>query len=248
MSSAAPSNDPEVVRRRGAADISFYRGSAPYFAAMLLLAVPAFWPSYIQPKAYEADYHVHLHGIALFLWSVMLIAQPLLISMGRLAVHRRIGKLSYGLAPTVVLSTLLLAHYRISREHPPDQLYFLYVQLGLIALFTYAYVQGIRHRKSPGIHARYMVCTAFTMFDPIVARLLYIYFGIEPPLMQILTYGSIDAILAGLWIRDLRRGNGIGVFGGMLALFVIFEVPTFFLPQSAAWEAFALWYGRLPLP
>src|SRR2546423_11176661 len=232
----------------GLRDTSFYRDSAPVFVALMVLAIPAFWPSYIRPKAYESDYHVHLHGLALFLWGLTLVVQPWLIRAGRWRMHRSVGKASYVLAPVIVVSTLLLAHYRISHEHPPDQLYFLYVQLGLTALFAIAYGQAIRYRGFAAIHARYMVCTAMTMFDPIVARLLYNGFGIEPPLMQFMTYGMVDAILVYLWVRDRRIGNGITVFPKMLALFVLFELPTFFLPQSPAWDAFANWFGKLPLP
>ena len=49
-----------------ALDIAPYRRSAPFFGALLLLAIPAFWPTYFSPPRYEADWHVHVHGIALF--------------------------------------------------------------------------------------------------------------------------------------------------------------------------------------
>jgi hypothetical protein len=226
-------------------DIVFYRRSAPFFGALLLLAVPAFWPSYIVPKQYEADWHVHVHGLALFLWAVMLIVQPWLVGSGRLRIHRQVGKASYVIAPTIVVSTVLLAHYRMAHDHPPDQLYFLYLQLWLTVVFAKAYVQAIRYRRSSGIHARYMVCTGLTMVDPIVARLLYNVGGIEPPWMQIVTFLLVDAILLALWWRDRRAGKGVRVFPAMLGLFVAFEIPTFFLPMTPAWEAFGRWFGSL---
>ena len=226
-------------------DIAFYRRSAPFFGALLLLAVPAFWPSYIAPKEYEGDWHVHVHGIALFLWALLLIAQPWLIRAGRLRIHRRLGKASYVIAPVIVVSTILLAKYRMAGEHPADQLYFLYLQLWLTAVFAVAYVQAIRWRRSGAIHARYMICTGLTMIDPIVARLLYNVGGIEPPWMQIVTFLIVDAILLALWLRDRRPGNGVRVFPLMLALFVAFEIPTFFLPATPAWESFGKWFGSL---
>ena len=229
-------------------DISGYRNAAPYFALLVVLAVPAFWPSYLHPEKVEADFHVHLHGVAMLLWSALLIAQPGLIRAGKWKLHRELGKASYGLAPLVVVSTLLLAHYRLTQAYPPEQLYFLYVQLGLLALFALAYAQAIRYRKSAAVHARYMVCTALTLVDPIVARLLYLGFGIEPPLMQAITYALIDAILAYLWMRDRRRASNAGVFARMLAIFILVEIPTFILPDTAAWHAFAKWYAGLPLP
>ena len=231
-----------------AGDIAGYRNAAPFFALLVLLAVPAFWPSYLHPEKVEGDFHVHLHGVAMLLWSAMLIAQPWLIRAGKWKLHRQVGKLSYGLAPLVVASTLLLARYRLTQPYPPEQLYFLYVQLALTGVFAVAYVQAIRHRKSAAVHARYMVCTALTLLDPIVARLLYLWFGIEPPWMQVITYSLVDAILLCLWQRDLRLGARARVFPGMLAAFVLAEVPTFILPGTAAWQAFANAYASLPLP
>src|SRR5947209_7884804 len=102
----------------GTSDVLFYRRSAPFFGALLLLAIPAFWPTYFSPPRYEADWHVHVHGIALFTWSVLLIVQPWLVRSGRLALHRRLGKVSYVLAPVIVLSTVLLARYRMHESTP----------------------------------------------------------------------------------------------------------------------------------
>ena len=119
-----------------AVDIAHYRRSAPFFAALVLLAIPAFWPTYLALRPYEADWHVHVHGIALFLWSVMLIAQPWLILRGKARIHRKVGKASYVLAPVIVVSTILLAHHRLYLSTPTfDQVYFLWVQLSLITIF-----------------------------------------------------------------------------------------------------------------
>ena len=228
-------------------DISFYRDSAPYLLLFFLLVIPAFWPTYWAP-AFERDWHVHLHGWSLFLWAAMLVTQPWLIRRGRVRLHRQLGKFSYVLAPMVVISTLLLAHYRLQSARSYDQVYFLWVQLGLITLFAVAYAQAIRHRRSAGIHARYMICTALAMLDPIVARLLNIVFGLDIPEVQAWTYGMIDAVLLALWLRDARTGNGILVFPRMLAAYLVMELPTFALPQTAAWAAFVEFYSLLPLP
>jgi len=231
------------------ADLAPYRRSAPFFAALLVLALPAFWSTYFFPPRYESDWHVHVHGVALFLWATMLIVQPLLIHAGRRSLHRALGKISYALVPVIVASTILLARYRMHVSTPTfDQLYFLWLQLGLMAIFAISYVQAIRWRRVPGVHARYMACTALAMVDPIVARLLFFQLGIDIPWTQIVTYLLIDAILLALWWRDRRAGVDAHVFPAMLALFVLVEMPTFFLPQTQAWSSFGRWFGSLPLP
>ena len=44
------------MRPMAAAGIGMYRRSAPYFGALLLLALLAFWPSYFAPPQYEKDW------------------------------------------------------------------------------------------------------------------------------------------------------------------------------------------------
>ena len=245
---AAAGSGEAVIPSRSLSDPGAFRKSAPWFALLMLLAIPAFWPSYLYVEKVERDWHVHVHGFALAAWGLMLIVQPWLIAKGNRALHRRIGKLSYVLAPLVVVSTILLGSYRLKAELGPVQLYFLWVQVALLTLFTLSYAQAIRHRHQAALHARYMTCTALAMVDPVMARIAYNHFGIDLPFMQVLTWLMIDAILLYLWKRDVEAGTGIRVFPGMLAAFVVMQVPTFFLYKTAAWAELAKWYAGLPLP
>ena len=225
-----------------------YRASAYYFFALLLLAVPAFWPSYLFPKRYEADWHVHLHGIAMLAWMLMLIAQATLVRVKSFATHRALGKTSFVLVPVIVASTLLLAHYRMRSGLNKELLYFFYVQLSLLAVFLAAYGLAILNRRTPAVHMRFMACTALALVDPILARLLFIHLGIEPPLMQLITYGVVDLILVALIVHDRMQGHYAQVYPGMLAVFVVSQVPTFLVTQTGWWLAFTKSFARLPLP
>lgn len=225
-----------------------YRASPFFFAALLLAAIPAFWPSYLHPKRYETDWHVHLHGIAMFLWMLMLIVQSTLATRRSFEAHRALGKTSFVLVPVVLASTLLLAHYRMRSGIGKEQLYFFYVQVALLVQFLAAYFFAIANRRTPQVHMRFMVCTALALVDPIFARLLYIYFGIEPPLMQLLTYGVIDLVLVALIVHDRMQRHYSRAYEGMLALFVVTQAPTFFITQTKEWLAFTKAFAKLPLP
>src|SRR5256885_15767933 len=100
---AAPATAP--ARRR---PLTFV-GSAPYFAALFLVALIAFWPSYLSRIARASGY-THLHAATASAWMLLLVAQPLAIRTRRLAWHRALGRASYVLAPLVVVSMILLAH------------------------------------------------------------------------------------------------------------------------------------------
>jgi len=227
------------------------RNSFYFFALLALFAIPAFWPSYLSRIGAEPQIRVHLHGAVMAAWLLLLIAQAFLIRSGRRTVHRALGKVSYVLAPLIVLAMLTLGHYRIQEskgELPADFLYFFYVQWALLSLFVISYALAIYNRKTPQVHARFMACTALAVFDPIFARLIYNNLGIDIPLTQVLTYGFVDGVLLLLSIVDWRRGFRPPVFPAMLVLFVVAELPTFFVYKLPAWREFTLWYGGLPIP
>ncbi len=225
------------------------RSAVWWFSLLLLATLPAFWPTYFAAPPFKGEFmHVHLHGIAMFAWVVLLVAQAGLIRTGRRPLHRALGKVSYGLMPVIVASTLLFAHYRL-RQGPPsgEVLYYFYVQLSLLAVFAIGYVIAMVHKGEPPLHMRYMAGSSLMLVDPVLARLLYNFFKVEPPLQQQLTYAVVTSILGALWWRD--RGTRLArPYATMLAIFLLAVAPTFFITQAPWWRDFALAYARLPLP
>lgn len=224
--------------------------SAPWFAGFLVVALVAFWPTYLSRIGASTAY-THLHAITATLWMLMLVGQPAAIRARRLDLHRSLGKISYGLVPLVVLSVVLLAHSRISGLTGPafaGQSYLLYLQVSLVALFTLSYAGAMVYRRNRAVHARFMVCTALTLIDPVAVRLLL--WIQSPPSWnyQLATFGLTDALLLGLiWLdRGSRRGRW--VFLAMLPVFVVSQLPALLgLTASAPWQAFARWFAGLPL-
>jgi len=217
------------------------------FGALLLLTIPAFWFSYFFPPKVEPAIRVHVHGIAMFLWLILLVTQATLIRNASRPLHRAVGMASYVLFPVIFVSTLSVQHLRLNQKIDAEQLYFLYVVLSLLCVFTLSYALAMWNRKNPALHARYMVCTALALVDPILGRVVFFHFGIEPPQMQVATYTLVDAILIWLAYADWRSGNGIRVFPAMLAVFVVAQIPTFIFFRMPWWPRFAEWYAALPL-
>ena len=217
------------------------RKSFAGFAFLGIAAIAAFWPSYLKRLA-DVGLPVHAHAVAMTAWIVLLVAQAWLVRSGRRATHRSLGRVSYVLAPLVVLATLALARHMLLHAKTPltqETLYFLYVQLSLIAVFAFAWAQAIRHRATPQPHAAYMIGTALALVDPIGGRLLFYAFGTEPPVMQLLTYAFVDALLVALLLRERRRGGALRAYPTLLAVFVATQLPTFFLYRTTGWRAFA---------
>lgn len=227
-----------------------FLSSGPYFAAMFLVALVAFWPSYLS-QILSASNYIHFHALLAALWMLMLVAQPMLIRAKRLAWHRLLGRISYLLAPIFILSIVLLAHSRIkgaTGEAFAIQTYILYLQASLTVLFGLSYVLAITKRHVVALHARFMVCTALTMIDPVVIRILFWIDRSPGWNYQWLTFGLTDlSLVALIWLERHGRAGRM-VFPGMLALFVLMQIPALFgLTEASAWQEFARWFAALPL-
>jgi hypothetical protein len=236
---------------RQSAKAIFLSGSGPYFAGLLLLAMVTFWPTYVSlPPAANSPY-THFHAAVATLWVLMLITQPILIRSGRLKMHRRLGKVSFALAPIFVLAALLLAHSRIAGLEGPAfavQTYVLWLQISLTFLFSLSYILGIANRRKMHLHARFMVCTGLTLIDPVVIRLMFWIDHSPTWNYQWLTFGLTDLALIGLMWLEGNEKQGRSVFPVMLAIFVLAQMPAMLgLTDQAWWQAFSRWFARLPI-
>ena len=225
------------------------RNAVFFFIAFLLAAIIGFWPTYFTRMGEMASWRVHAHGALLFGWCLLLIAQAWLIRDRRGAWHRALGKVSYVLAPLIVISTLVVEHgvlVKAAGKYNDETLYFAYVVVALLILFVLSYARAIAHRRTPALHMRYMMCTALTMVDPVFARIIDVRFGIGFGTGQMITYTLVDAIL--LWLAFNDRDTGYRVFPKMLVAFVLVQLPTFFLYKAAWWPAILAWFASLPMP
>ena len=221
--------------------------SWPWFAGFFALALLAFWPTYLSQVG-AANGFIHLHAASAAGWMLLLAGQAWAIGARRVALHRALGKLSYALAPLVLVSILLLAHYKML--NPPEgfaiQTYVLYLQVSLAFLFGLSYGLAIWHRRSVARHARFMVCTALTLIDPVVIRLV-LWADPWPGFnYQWLTFGLTDlALLILIWLERQNR-TGRGVFPAMLLVFVLAQLPALLgLTDGALWQGFARWFAAL---
>jgi len=223
-------------------------GAWPWILLLLSVGVFGFWKPYFG-RLGAAQALAHLHALAMLAWIGMLVAQPMLIRGRQLDWHRRIGKASYVVVPLIVISALWLAQLRI-REAPaqmlPMQQTILYLGLSTSVVFVVIWGLGIRYRRIPALHARYMVGTALTLIDPSLVRVMIFWVpGVPPPLYQWITFGLIYAILALLIVFDRKSAKGRSAFVVLLALFAVLHASILLVPGTAAWQQFAQWYAGL---
>lgn len=227
-----------------------FRNAVFPFLILAAAIVPAFWPTYFSQMR-DASLHAHVHALAMAGWVVLLVTQASLMRGGRREAHRLVGRLSFLLVPVIALTTLSFARFRLEENGlNPFQLHLLYLQLQLVAVFLVAYSLAMVYRRQPAKHARFMICTALPLIDPVFARIIIFYVWMPETLVyvQAITYGIIDLILLGLMAANWQREKRLGVFPLMLGVFVAFQVPTFFITGTDAWRGFAEWFMTVPLP
>ena len=230
---------------------SIFRNSVFFLVLIPIFAVWGFWVTYFTRPPGSYNIWEHVHGLAMFAWCVMLVAQSFLIRTNRRSVHRALGKISFVLAPLIVISTIFLAHHKLNvRQLNNEGLYIFGLQFFIIILFAGFYTMAIVRRKQSDVHARWMICTAFTMLDPIFARIIAVNFyqvPFETGVFQWMTFAFIDVIVILLVIRDWKSSGRHDVFLPALALLVVAQTAMLTVWDTAIWKSFAGWFAGLPL-
>jgi len=229
-----------------------YLSAGWWAAALLLVAILAFWPVYIVKLPFEAELFVNLHTAGVVLWMLLLIAQPWLIGRGKRPLHKRIGRVSYVLVPYIAITSLLLTHNRTAALSPADFQQFghsIYLPLAAILTFSIAWALAIVHRREPFLHGRFMVGTIFSLFDPIAARLLAFHSSLPPDenLYPLIGFGSADLVLLLLLWLDRNEPRGRRAWLTLLPLYLAAHVGWFTIARTDAWAWFARWFVELPL-
>jgi len=220
-------------------------------ALLLVLAGAAFWPPYLKLLPGGPDTYAHVHAFLATLWLLMLIAQPLLIRRRKMILHRWVGRASWVIAPLYLIAAVLLAHYRFGQMD--DALFArlafaLYLPLSMTVLFAASYVFALVYQRDMQLHARFMMCTALTAIDPILARLLNFYVVDLPRgVYQTISFSLLVAALVIFTVTLPPVGRRRQVFTAFSAGFVTVLALWFFLPRSSAWFSFAAWFRALPL-
>jgi hypothetical protein len=235
----------------GASQSLNFSRSPPYLLGLLIVAMAAFWPSYFALGLSGSHNYVHVHAATCLLWMAMLIAQPIFITRRRLDLHRLVGKSSYVIAPVLIVSMVLLAHYRINLIAPADyalQTYILFLQLSLAVVFAVFYALAIAYRHTTAVHARFMVCTALTLIDPILARVVPLVAPDMIPFTQWISFVLTDSVVIVLIWMERGSLTGRKVFPIALGILLTSQLPALLgFDRTEGWQQFARWFKDLQL-
>lgn len=223
-----------------------YRNVSYLFIAVLLVAVAGFWKSYfgLLPGAGGWPVVIHGHALVLLLWFGVLIAQPLLIRAKRLAEHRLLGRLSYGLVPLVLLSMLVATRSQFVRfigqlsEH--QNIADLFIPLSQTLLFAALYGLAMVYRRQPPAHLRYIVASSLIFLSPALGRVPDLWTGVLFSWTSLfISFLVPDLVLLGLLLYDWRNGKNPRPYLVSLGLLLASHLGWLLLPDTVAWQTVA---------
>ena len=207
------------------ADTSLLKLKGRFAGATLtaLLAIPAvllaFGPPYSNGVTFSGlavTNIVHIHTAMATLWVVMLASQAWLARIGKIPLHRAIGRASYVLAPLIFASMILVYAEQLGRRPYPFTAFDLQVDIfnwvNPIA-FLLCWGLAIRHRKNTPRHMRYMISTLLAISTAIIARILLNFFAWLPGLddfNNVLIFQTVVIALPIAWLirRDAKLDMG----------------------------------------
>jgi hypothetical protein len=237
----------------------------PKVAWFLLLLIPftflGFYPSYFSILLSPTDKVYHIHAFFMILWVAMAIIQPFLIQQKKIAAHKLVGKISYGIMPLVFITGYLVIRHTYytnlerytarvtngSSNLNPEELLekaAASIDIGLIYfiwLFTF-YILAIINRKKILFHATYMFAAILTILGPTVDRLIYhvlTYFQIEYNFFaQNAVLLSIILLLLTLAVYQKRNGYSIKAVAISSSIYGAGTVTLLFVTHTLLWRTF----------
>lgn len=155
--------------------LPFYTRAWFYFLLAMAVIIAGFVPSFFTKLSTTDAWH-HLHGMTATAWLTLLVVQPLLYSRGKMALHRKLGKISFLLVPMLAVGGTKMIQLMIQgREHYPPLEAFRLSFLDSVSLifFITFFVLAIKHVRTTALHARYLACTVILLLPPGLGRLLF---------------------------------------------------------------------------
>ena len=223
------------------------------FLAILLLAILVFGTQFIlRVSAGGAGYLplAAFHAVTTGFWCLLLVAQGYFARRGLMDTHRALGKISYLLAPVVAFTIFWLSLDVLRYEGiGAGSLYILSVRIFLLVFFVFFLTLALFNTRRPDIHARWMICSAAILLDPILSR-VSAYLHPVPwttGFHQFVAFAAMNLLIGLLVVADWRQGRK-DVFPAALILMLIGQTSALTMWDSTAFRSFAEWFESIPLP
>ena len=233
-----------ISKDRSLSERRFYAGMA---LAILITVFVGFGRSFFlrplfpgHPSPSEPIFYVH--GITFTLWILLFFAQVLLVSAGKVRLHRKIGAFGGALVLAMVVLGLMSALTAAGRPGgfvniPVPPLQFLAIPFFDIILFLSFVVFAFVYRRSPQIHKRWMLLATLNLITAAIAR-----WPVVSTLGPLAYFAITDLFVVALAVWDFRsrgRVHRVTLWGGLLL--IVSQPLRLVVSGTAGWLMFAQW-------
>jgi hypothetical protein len=191
---------------------------------------------------------LHVHAVLMGSFLVLMLTQTILVAIGRVDLHRKLGRIAFVLAPALIVVGFLLVpvsyhyHWHVAQMAPPavrqkllhpfrfDIILLVQILSGL--LFSIFITIGLWARRSnPGLHKRMMLIAPTTVLGAAITRMTWL------PQIPII-YPKL--VLLPMFIWDVKRNRRVHpAYLIWLAGQVPVDMAFPFILQSTWWPQFA---------
>ena len=217
-----------------------------YLLAAFVVVIAGFWPSFFRPMTGGTTLRT-VHGVTSSLWYVALILQPWLVNHGYVRWHRRVAVLVITLLPILCITALMTTRVMLAGSPLPVFIRPLiaWLDVSITGLFVAQFLLGLKNRRTPAAHKRYMASTALFGFPPAVTRFVGRMLPTLNPLAAInLSFLLVELVLVVLIVADWRAGERRRwAYPIALAGYVGTQALMFVVPGTSWWLAFCQWFA-----
>ena len=220
--------------------------------AFLAIALTGFSSTYFLPLArggFHAPPVVHAHGVLLFAWLALFIAQAGLVQSRQLRVHRRLGVAGVVLCMAIVASGVAVGLFATRRDLGAGDDGFVLGQfvnvLVEMLLFAALVAAAVALRRDGESHKRLLLLATISALGPAWLRFRHLFPAVPHPFI---TFSVLaDAVLLVAIARDLRANGRVHAVylwagGAMVAVHALELMAS----GSAPWLRLARWLLDVP--
>jgi hypothetical protein len=227
----------------------FYLGMSLAFLAIALLGFSSTFFIPLLQQRFSAPAVIHLHGLLLFGWLLLLIAQATLVQTRRIGLHRQLGWCGLALGAAIVVSGVAVGLHATRRDLAAGPNAFALGQMLNIliemALFGGLVAAAVVYRRDRESHKRLLMLATISALAPAWLRLRHLFPMVPNPFV---TFSLLaDSLLLVAIARDalvLKRVHPVYLWVGSAMVGIhLLEIAAI---DSALWQQLARYLVELP--
>lgn len=220
---------------------------SPFYVLLTLtflaIALAGFSTTFFFPLArgtFTAPPVVYVHGVLVFGWLLLFIAQAVMVRSRRMPLHRRAGWVGAALAAGIVVSGVAVGAFATHRDlaqsgetWPYGQFVNIVIEMIVFGAFVGA---AIAFRRRPEVHKRLLILATISALGPAWFRFRHFMPFVPNP---VVTFSLVaDAMLLVVIARDWRATRSVhpAYLWGGAAMFGVHAIELT-VAESAAWTA-----------